>query len=198
MATGRVPTTANSPLTAKGDLFTYSTAPARLAVGSNGDTIVADSSTATGLKWAKSPNFVGCFVYGGDTQSIPHATNTALTYSTEIYDTDGFHSTVSNTSRITIPTGLGGKYLVTVNTLWAPNATGMNQIKVFKNTSTQEFVSADAVNNGSYYLGRSISFILNLVAGDYFEIFAYQNSGVSVDIYKRYQEYPLQVQYLGA
>jgi hypothetical protein len=51
MATGRVPTTANSPLTAKGDLFTYSTAPARLAVGNDGETIVADSSTATGLDW---------------------------------------------------------------------------------------------------------------------------------------------------
>jgi hypothetical protein len=51
MATGRVPTTANSPLTAKGDLFTYSTAPARLAVGNNGDTIVADSSTSTGLRY---------------------------------------------------------------------------------------------------------------------------------------------------
>ena len=51
MATGRVPTTANSPLTAKGDLFTYSTAPARLAVGNNGEQIVADSSTATGLRY---------------------------------------------------------------------------------------------------------------------------------------------------
>jgi len=51
MATGRVPTTANSPLTAKGDLFTYSTAPARLAVGNNGEQIVADSSTTTGLRW---------------------------------------------------------------------------------------------------------------------------------------------------
>jgi hypothetical protein len=39
MATGRVPTTANSPLTAKGDLFTYSTAPARLAVGNDGETV---------------------------------------------------------------------------------------------------------------------------------------------------------------
>ena len=51
MATGRVPTTANSPLTAKGDLFTYSTAPARLAVGPDGSSIVADSSTATGLRY---------------------------------------------------------------------------------------------------------------------------------------------------
>jgi hypothetical protein len=51
MATGRVPTTANSPLTAKGDLFGYSTAPARLAVGNDGEQIVADSSTSTGLRY---------------------------------------------------------------------------------------------------------------------------------------------------
>ena len=58
MATGRVPTTANSPLTAKGDLFTYSTAPARLAVGNSGEQIVADSSTSTGLRYqsAKTTN----------------------------------------------------------------------------------------------------------------------------------------------
>jgi hypothetical protein len=51
MATGRVPTTANSPLTAKGDLFGYSTAPARLAVGNDGEQIVADSSATTGLRY---------------------------------------------------------------------------------------------------------------------------------------------------
>ena len=51
MATGRIPTTANSPLTAKGDLFTFSTGSAKLAVGNNGETLVADSSTSTGLAY---------------------------------------------------------------------------------------------------------------------------------------------------
>ena len=51
MATGRVPTTANSPLTAKGDLFGYSTTQARVAVGNNGETLVADSSATTGLRY---------------------------------------------------------------------------------------------------------------------------------------------------
>jgi hypothetical protein len=56
MATGRIPTTANSPLTAKGDLFTFSTGSAKLAVGSNGDTLVADSAATTGLRWASTPS----------------------------------------------------------------------------------------------------------------------------------------------
>jgi hypothetical protein len=56
MATGRVPTTANSPLTAKGDLFTYSTAPARLAVGNSGEQLVADSAATTGLRYSATPS----------------------------------------------------------------------------------------------------------------------------------------------
>jgi hypothetical protein len=39
------------PLTTKGDLYTFSTTDARLAVGANGETLVADSSTSTGLRY---------------------------------------------------------------------------------------------------------------------------------------------------
>jgi hypothetical protein len=65
MATGRVPTTANSPLTAKGDLFGYSTAPARLAVGNDGEQIVADSSTSTGLRYNPQNALVNPVINGG-------------------------------------------------------------------------------------------------------------------------------------
>lgn len=39
------------PITTKGDLFTFSTANARLGVGANGTLLTPDSTTATGLKW---------------------------------------------------------------------------------------------------------------------------------------------------
>ena len=51
MATGRIPDPNSAPITAKGDLYTYSTVPARLAVGNDGETLVADSSQTTGLAY---------------------------------------------------------------------------------------------------------------------------------------------------
>jgi hypothetical protein len=41
-----------TPLTTKGDLFTFSTVDARLGVGTNDQILVADSTASTGLKWA--------------------------------------------------------------------------------------------------------------------------------------------------
>ena len=43
---------AQSPLTTKGDIVAYSTLNDRLAVGTNGQVLTADSTAATGIKWA--------------------------------------------------------------------------------------------------------------------------------------------------
>jgi hypothetical protein len=101
---------------AKGDIIAATAADtaSRLAVGTNGQTLVADSSTATGLKWAtpaSGSTFVGALASTRATQTLSNNTMTAIALATEIYDTDNFHSTSTNNSRFTIPSGKGGTYL---------------------------------------------------------------------------------------
>jgi hypothetical protein len=49
-----VPPSYTSPLTTKGDIFTYDTGDQRLAIGTDGFVLTADSAEATGIKWAAS------------------------------------------------------------------------------------------------------------------------------------------------
>jgi hypothetical protein len=59
-----------SPLTTKGDVYTYDTGNQRLAVGTNGQVLKADSTQATGLIWGS----------GGGGATIDHTfTNTTTT-----------------------------------------------------------------------------------------------------------------------
>lgn len=66
-----------SPLTTKGDLYTYSTTDARLPVGTNGQYLSANSSTATGLEWVAAPT-------AGSNWSLLNSGGTALTGATTI------------------------------------------------------------------------------------------------------------------
>lgn len=44
----------SNPLVTKGDIYTYTTAPARLQVGVNDQVLISDSTTPTGLKWTNT------------------------------------------------------------------------------------------------------------------------------------------------
>jgi hypothetical protein len=80
-----------SPLTTKGDLYTYSTADARLGVGTNGQVLTADSAEATGLKWAAAAggSSLPTFSAGASTGTAYAATTfTKILFDTEDWDTN--------------------------------------------------------------------------------------------------------------
>jgi hypothetical protein len=93
---GGVPTWSNAtdqtPLTTKGDLFTYSTTDDRLGVGTNGQYLVADSVEATGLKWVTPP------ASGKILQVVTATGTTDTTISTTTFADCNLSATITPTS----------------------------------------------------------------------------------------------------
>jgi hypothetical protein len=166
---------------AKGDLVVGTGADAfsRLAVGANGTIAVADSTTATGLKWAVSGNVPTCRVYASSSQSISNATDTKIAFANETFDTDGFHSNVTNNTRITIPAGLAGYYRVTANIGFLSNASGRRIFAISLNGGNVS--QAELTPTASVEPAGSITDTYILSDGDYLELNVYQTSGGSLN-----------------
>lgn len=83
----------SSPLTTKGDLYTYSTTNARLGVGTNGQILTADSAEATGLKWATAAG-------GGKVLQVVSTVATTAVSNTNaaLYIDTGLTATITPTS----------------------------------------------------------------------------------------------------
>jgi phosphopantothenoylcysteine synthetase/decarboxylase len=86
--------------TAKGDVFAGSAANTytKLAVGADATVLTADSTTATGLKWAAAGSTSGpAFrVTRTATQSISTATWTKVQFNSETFDTDNCFDATTN------------------------------------------------------------------------------------------------------
>jgi hypothetical protein len=140
----------------------------------SGATIDLSSATQTGVGGANTPSFGASMSTG---QTISSSTATKVNFDTEFFDTDSAYNT--SDKRFTVPSGKDGKYLIIG--------------KVRFNTGTDfEAIVTDIYKNGSLYsrgYGRNFYFntlevvaIVDLIATDYIEIFATQESGGSVDI----------------
>jgi hypothetical protein len=115
-----------------------------------------------------------CAVFNNAAQSVAGSSFVTLTFNSEEIDTDASHSTVSNTSRLTVPANQGGVYLVMASTNFGPvpgGSTAGHWLRLLKNGTTvvatdwQDVESLTSVNSGA-----SMTWIVTLVATDFLEV----------------------------
>lgn len=163
---------------AKGDLAVASAADtwARLAVGADRKVLRALASESTGLVWDGSHY---CSVYRGTTQTgIVTATFTPINFTSEDSDVLGMHDNSTNPSRITIPTGYGGSWLVNAQIRWE-TGTYFKQLVFFINGAEQGERDGSSENIDKVV---NWAFVISLSAGDYIEAVGYQTSGTNKSI----------------
>ena len=140
MAISRIPSVEGgiqpTLLTAKGDLIsaTAASTPQRLAVGSDAQVLVADSSTATGLKWAAAAggNTNPAFrAYRATTsQTVTTNVRTKVQFNAESFDTNSCFDSTTN-YRFTPTTA--GYYQVNL-TISCSGSITRNQIEIYSST----------------------------------------------------------------
>jgi len=170
-------------MAARGDLAvaTAADAAARLAAGADGDILVPSSGETTGMAWY-TPYF--CHVYND--ADIDPATSSwvTLTFNSERSDDNGLHSTVSNASRITVPTGGGGVYHIStgVNFDLSTIASGFGVIglRVLLNGTTVLRQIQHVNNQGALDFTLALSFDYTFSAADYIEVQVYTNEDVNI------------------
>lgn len=127
---------------------------------------------------AGTPTFVGARVYHSANQSLATSgTIQALAFNSERYDTDAFHDTATNNSRLTVPSGKAGKYLIEAHIEIEANATGVRQLAIRIGGSTYIASQVQNAVGSSTVTHMSISVVYALAVGDYAECMAMQSSG---------------------
>jgi len=187
-------------ITAAGDIVvgTGSGTYDNLPIGTTAQVLTADTTVSPyKVKWAtpaSGTTFSGCSTYKAAGQVISGATFTTLLFDTENYDTDAYHSTSSNTGRLTIPAGKTGYYRISL--MYALTA-DLTIIRLLINGSnvtrgTYSGYIATVIGSGSTPLVWNANMDLYLTAADYVEAQIYSVGGGTT------QQQIFSIAYMGA
>jgi hypothetical protein len=166
----------NAIVDAKGDLIgaTAADTPARLAVGTNGQVLTADSTAATGLAWATpaATNGPAFRAYRGTSdQTVTGSTATKIQFNTETFDTDSCYDPTTN-YRFT--PNKAGYYEVTCQILFQ-GAGAFGEVSIYKN-GAQVTVHRDGPQEGIGY-AQAVDLISMNGTTDYLEGYCYIQNG---------------------
>jgi hypothetical protein len=110
--------------------------------------------------------------------TVPSAATAVLSYDTTDFNIGGVFSAAQPT-RLTAP--VAGRYLISASVRWNPHANGRRTLAVELNGTVAQIarsnVSANWATTASFSPEQTAETIYKLNAGDYVEVWAYQDSG---------------------
>jgi hypothetical protein len=154
---------------------------------STGNTITAsiwNADVVDNLDWLAHESSGGAptaCAYNSANFSVANNTLTAVTLNSERWDIGACHSTVTNTSRLTVPAGGGGLYEIGACLQYAANATGIRSTSLRLNGTTTIWAVSDN-NLSANAITHTLHRIYRLAASDYVEVCAYQTSGGNLNV----------------
>ena len=155
----------------------------------DGQVLTADG--AGGAAWetpaASSSSFRGALVTRSGTFSASNSGDNVITaWDQETYDTDGFHDNSTNNGRLTIPTGVS-KVIVSAGIRYTDTSTTGRRILMLTKDGSTSFAgnpaqSIPAASGSLSMYIHVVSPVLEVSAGQYFEVNFYQNSGSTLTV----------------
>lgn len=144
-------------------------------------------------------SFVGARVYQTSAVAMANATYSVVTFHAEGIDVGGYW-TAGSPTRFTVPANKAGKYRLKARVGWDASGTGVRLAAFYKNGSDLGNLGDRdrQIGSASDFASNHIEAIVDLVATDYVEVYAYQNAGGSLNTRgDQTGEVNFEIEYLG-
>lgn len=138
-----------------------------------------------GMDWVElaggaSSSRKGCQSTNVADQAVNNVSLTLLTWDTDVYDTNSYHSTSSNQSRFLCPTGEAGKFRMDCSLAWDASGSGLREVYFRRYNASNtllETIVQDAVPISGAAFHWAVSMPWIMADNDYVTVAVYQDSG---------------------